>query len=283
MTIIKLLKTSLFVGTIYGWMVPGILLGEIVQDLFPTAKLNNQDWVIEAGEANHTFDFVTIDGLDAMENIEEDLITEHTVQTTPSKATPQSDKQPEPDPTTTENTDEDNDTQEDNLATSSPSTQPELTVKHTNGISKPFSKHKFKKTQTNSTGQTKRKKTTRRGKCNAENPDIKRLSSRRYSVPKKVVKHYSTHWKEANRLAHLTWASQPNGERSGIRLKGISCRSPLKYIGLRRGDVVVSVNGMPVDTERSLLKIYGRLMFWKKMEVVVKRGAKTITLQYDIV
>jgi S1-C subfamily serine protease len=102
-------------------------------------------------------------------------------------------------------------------------------------------------------------------------------------VPKKVVKHYSTHWKEANRLAHLTWASQPNGERSGIRLKGISCRSPLKYTGLRRGDVVVSVNGMPVDTERSLLKIYGRLMFWKKMEVVVKRGAKTITLQYDIV
>lgn len=280
MTIIKLLKTSLFVGTIYGWMVPSILLGEVIQDLFPTAKLNSQDWVIEAGEANQSFDFLTIDGLDTTKELEDDALEDQTDQQKAPKTTPRSQKQTSPEQMSTESI---GDQDEESLSDGPHDPLPELTVKAPSGISKPFSKHPFKNSQLSTTNKTTRKQTARRGKCTAENPDIQRVGSLRYTVPKKVIKHYSTHWNEANRLAHLTWVSQPNGERSGIRIKGISCRSPLRHTGLRHGDVVLSVNGMGVDTERALLKIYGRLMFWKKNERRGPKRFKTITLQYDIV
>lgn len=128
-----------------------------------------------------------------------------------------------------------------------------------------------------------KKKTARRGKCNVENPNIKRAGRNSYSVPKATVKHYSTHWKEASRLAHLSWAISGDGSRLGIRIRGISCRSPLKFTGLRRGDIVLSVNDNSVQSEKDLLKVYGKLLFWKKMDIKVKRGNETVTLRYDII
>ena len=133
-----------------------------------------------------------------------------------------------------------------------------------------------------SKGISSTKKNARRGKCRVENPDIKRFGKNAYSVPKSTVKHYTRHWNEASRLAHLGWAIAKDGSRLGIRIRGIPCQA-IKIHWLRRGDIVLSVNDHAVQSEKDLLKVYGKLLFWKEMDLKVKRGNGTIILRYNIV
>ena len=53
-----------------------------------------------------------------------------------------------------------------------------------------------------------KEKTARKGKCEVENPNITKSGKNAYSLPKSTLKHYSTHWKDASRLAHLTWGDE---------------------------------------------------------------------------
>ena len=56
-------------------------------------------------------------------------------------------------------------------------------------------------------------------------------------------------------MAHLSWAisgDTPDCDPD----QTISCRSPLKFTGLRRGDIVLSVNDHSVQSEKTF-KVYG--------------------------
>lgn len=273
---VKVIQATLFVSILYGWMIPTVLLNNVIQSLLPTSQLSSTDWVIEEGIENTRWDFVTIDG------IEEALLPQEEVEDrTENESSDLSVATPND---STKSTSEDN-TVTDTQAPSNTSKEAEDSELYSTGDATQTlaSKKRFLKLNVQKPVSRKRKQRTRRGKCTVDNPNISKKGTLSYHVPKKVLKHYSTHWKEASRLAHLSWAMNEQGDRMGVRIRAISCQSPLKFTGIRRGDVVVSINGMSVHNDKDLLKVYGRLLFWKNMNVTVKRGMKLVTIKYSIV
>ena len=270
----KTLKACLFTTALYGWLVPTVWIADQLNELIPSRQLTSTDWVIESGQPNTSWDLVTIDGTEVSDTPDEELELQ-----TEDAVSPTTDPSPVQTPSNPSESDDDyfSDVEQligskseegrSNASRISPKTARHPLAKgHPNHISKRFNS----------------KKTARRGRCEVENPNITKAGKNSYTLPKSTLKHYSTHWKDASRLAHLSWAMQKDGSRLGIRIRGISCRSPLKFTGIRHGDVVLSINDHTVQSEKDLLKVYSRLLFWKKVDVKVKRGGRTLTLKYKI-
>ena len=267
-------KSILFTSMVYGWFIPTLWVADQMKKLFPTHNLDSENWIIEEGVPNTSWDLVSIDASLETENTPEN----EEVETSKEDMASLDNKPVEDKVSQKVMAIEKEDTPSDTLNTPTQSKQTSTAQHHTQR------NHPTRLgLQTNLKSRAKTKRTARTGKCNAKNPDIEKHGRMAYSVPKRTVKHYSTHWKQASRLAHLSWAMNPDGSRLGVRIRAISCRSPLKFTGLKRGDVVITINGHSVQSEKDLLKVYGKLLFWKKMNVEVKRGKKLVTLQYDIV
>ena len=267
-------KSILFTSMVYGWFIPTVWVADQVGKLFPTRSLDSSAWVIEEGVPNTSWDLVSVDASWEVETDADDVKVEiqhdesepHT--DTPTEPEIQHQNRPTPEKSLSNEKVE--------VLTQATSEEHRIVqTKRTHPVRKRFNvKPKSRPTT---------KRNARTGRCDVKNPDIEQLGTSAYSVPKRTVKHYSTHWKQASRLAHLSWAMNPDGSRLGVRIRAISCRSPLKFTGLKRGDVVVTINGHSVQSEKDLLKVYGKLLFWKQMKVEVKRGHKLVTLRYDIV
>ena len=267
----KSLKACLFTTVLYGWLLPTAWVADHLNDWMPSRQLKSTDWVIEAGQPNTSWDLITVDGTHTVHTTAETRpsqdINSSTISERHTSSTPRpSEAQIVP-------------ASEELIGTESDNGKPHTAVPST----KVANRHLAKGDSNHTAKRFISKRTTARtGKCNVENPNITKSGKNAYTLPKSTLKHYSTHWRDASRLAHLSWAMKNDGSRLGIRIRGISCKSPLKFTGLRRGDVVLSINEHTVLSEKDLLKVYGRLLFWKKVDVKVKRGNRTLTLKYKI-
>ena len=154
-------------------------------------------------------------------------------------------------------------------------------------VSPPSSLHPFQKVQrNNTTRKIKRKEKRKTKRCTSANPDITLLSKSSgkgtYSLPKSLVTHYSRNWKEANRLANLAWSTNKQGDVRGIKIRHIYCKSPLRYSGLKKGDIVLSVNGTSINSNVKLIRLLPKIRFWKKIELEIIRRGKPLKLEYSI-
>ena len=270
----KTLKACLFTTALYGWLIPTAWVADQLNELIPSRQLTSTDWVIESGQPNTSWDLVTIAQTELSDTTDEELepqTDDHvdpSVDSGPIQAPPKSsEKEHNPSSEIEQLIGSKSEDGSSNTSITSPKTaRLPLAKEYPNHISKRFNS----------------KKTARKGRCEVKNPNITKAGKNSYTLPKSTLKHYSTHWKDASRLAHLSWAMQKDGSRLGIRVRGISCKSPLKFTGIRHGDVVLSINDHIVQSEKDLLKVYSRLLFWKKVDVKVKRGGRTLTLKYKI-
>jgi general secretion pathway protein C len=73
-----------------------------------------------------------------------------------------------------------------------------------------------------------------------------------------------------------------NGETKGYKLAYVSPRSILYKYGLRSGDFIVSVNGMPVKTAEEAFRLYNILRNEKTITLVVERKGQQKTITYEI-
>ncbi len=73
-----------------------------------------------------------------------------------------------------------------------------------------------------------------------------------------------------------------NGETKGYKLAYVSPRSILYKYGLRSGDFIVSVNGMPVKTAEEAFKLYNILRNESTITLVVERKGEQKTITYEI-
>jgi len=71
-------------------------------------------------------------------------------------------------------------------------------------------------------------------------------------------------------------------EPDGFQVANIRPRSFFDTMGLRNGDVIKSVNKIPVDNAEKAFEAYQKVKSEPRVEVVVLRNNKEITLQYDI-
>ncbi len=73
-----------------------------------------------------------------------------------------------------------------------------------------------------------------------------------------------------------------NGETKGYKFAYVSPRSILYKYGLRSGDIIVSVNGMPVRTAEEAFKIYNMLRNEKNIRLEVERRGERKVITYEI-
>jgi len=65
-----------------------------------------------------------------------------------------------------------------------------------------------------------------------------------------------------------------------VHIEGIASGSYFHRLGLRKGDVLVNVAGQPVGSLDAAASVYAKLMTTTRFTVVVKRGARRVTLHY---
>jgi type II secretory pathway component PulC len=131
--------------------------------------------------------------------------------------------------------------------------------------------------------KTKKTKDKKTRKCRPENPDIVKVNSRKYLLPKKLIRYYGSNWGKANALAYLGWSKNKEGNVQGVKIRHISCKSPLSFTGLRRGDIITSVNGKPVTSQAKLMRLYTQIFRWKKIELNIIRRGRPIKIRYNVV
>ncbi len=71
-----------------------------------------------------------------------------------------------------------------------------------------------------------------------------------------------------------------DGQSSGFRLSGV--RGPFAKLGLRSGDVLVSVNGLDISTPDRVLEAYGKLKASSHFSLGFLRGGESIVQEYVI-
>lgn len=69
---------------------------------------------------------------------------------------------------------------------------------------------------------------------------------------------------------------------SGVLIKDISIDGPASNAGLRRGDLIVSMQGQEIDTFERLLQISGKWSAGDKIDVVVWRSGKSETINMTL-
>ncbi len=72
------------------------------------------------------------------------------------------------------------------------------------------------------------------------------------------------------------------GETLGFRFTYINPKSPLYKYGLRSGDLIKSINGMPVKTAEEAFKIYNMLRNEQYITVEIERKGKKKVITYEI-
>ena len=127
----------------------------------------------------------------------------------------------------------------------------------------------------------KRKKKKSRRKCAKSYDGIRRRPDGTYEVSRTLVNYYTASVKHFNELG---W-SKPNerGDGKGWFIHGFGCNDPLYHGGLRRGDIILTVNGKKTNNMMQVLMLYTRVKTKRHFEVVVRRRGKEVTLRYNVV
>lgn len=73
-----------------------------------------------------------------------------------------------------------------------------------------------------------------------------------------------------------------NGKYSGVRMIGMQSESLFGEIGFTNGDILLAVNGEPLDSPNKALSLYEALKNKARLTVLIERGGVAKTLRYTV-
>ncbi len=112
---------------------------------------------------------------------------------------------------------------------------------------------------------------------------MRQVSATRFLVEREWVESYVRHPERALELGRVAWQRDETGEVVGFRIARVRCASPLRALGLRRGDVIVSIGGRRVDSYRDAVRVLRRFHRRDHLRVRVLRGGRRLVLAYRLV
>lgn len=118
-------------------------------------------------------------------------------------------------------------------------------------------------------------------KCDPSHPEVAPIANAHWSVTRKTVDYYTSSIKRFNSLG---WSGPyDSDETHGWKIGGFSCNSPLYHAGLRRGDVILTVNDKPTRTWLQVFGLYRKLRRHNQFRVVLLRKGEQKVLEYTLV
>jgi len=73
-----------------------------------------------------------------------------------------------------------------------------------------------------------------------------------------------------------------DGQPYGYRIASVRRNSPVQELGLRRGDVIVQVNGVSLNKPEDLMNLYRQVQQLESVSVELERGGQPLTLNYSL-
>jgi general secretion pathway protein C len=111
--------------------------------------------------------------------------------------------------------------------------------------------------------------------------DIRQIDDNRWLIPRQTAEKTRQNLSEELRLAQM----QPRiveGKINGFMIRTIKRRSLLNKLGLRRGDVILSVNETTLDSPEKALQIFQQLREARQINVAVERQGKALNFAYEL-
>lgn len=100
-------------------------------------------------------------------------------------------------------------------------------------------------------------------------------------IDKSLISHYAKNLDDIYKNIGI------NEIRNGSNLEGFSISfirkgSPFEKLGLQRGDVIQTVNGQKIDSEKAAFDVYREIENIENLTLVIKRGKEEMELEYEV-
>lgn len=103
-----------------------------------------------------------------------------------------------------------------------------------------------------------------------------------YNVDRNLIREVASDQKSLKENAPRIVPYYEGGSAKGFRLQGLKSGGMFSAIGIRNGDVIISVNGSPIDSPQKALDIYQNMMTQSSVNLTVLRRGKEEQLTYSI-
>lgn len=124
-------------------------------------------------------------------------------------------------------------------------------------------------------------RTTAAPRTGALGEGVRSIGENRWLLPKEEVEKARASMNELLRQARM----EPNivdGRTEGFVVRMIQPRSLLSNLGIQRGDVVMQVNGVELDSPEKALQIFQQLREAKNISLSLTRGGNRLNFQYEV-
>ncbi|MBN2573644.1 MAG: PDZ domain-containing protein [Deltaproteobacteria bacterium] len=110
---------------------------------------------------------------------------------------------------------------------------------------------------------------------------IKKVGERRYEVQRSTLESVMGNLSLLSRSARIVPVLR-DGKAYGFRLHSVRPNGPFAKIGLRNGDVIVSINGLEMTTPEKSLEVYSKLKSASHVALGLERSGKKVSQDYTI-
>ena len=110
---------------------------------------------------------------------------------------------------------------------------------------------------------------------------VREIGENRWMISRSTIESVRENFADQLRLAHM----QPrtvDGKTDGFLIQRINPRSLLVKVGLRRGDVIIDVNNIKLDSPEKALQVFQQLREARQITVAVERKGKPMSFEYEI-
>ena len=118
-------------------------------------------------------------------------------------------------------------------------------------------------------------------RCTKEYEGVEDRGDNHYAVSRDFIDQYAS----IGKVRQLGWTARhqgSDGKPDGFRVGGFGCNGVLHHVGLRRGDVVHSINGHKVTSIPGALMTYLKVKNDRNVVVLVSRKGQKMRLRYEV-
>ncbi len=100
-------------------------------------------------------------------------------------------------------------------------------------------------------------------------------------VDKSLLTHYANNMDDIYKNIGITEVKE-DGAIKGFKITFVRRGSPFSKLGLKRGDVIKSINGQEINSYNAAFETYKNIGNVENLTLVIKRGKEEMELEYEI-
>jgi len=110
---------------------------------------------------------------------------------------------------------------------------------------------------------------------------VREIGENRWMISRSTIESVRENF--ADQLRHAQMQPRTvDGKTDGFLIQRINPRSLLVKVGLRRGDVIIDVNNIKLDSPEKALQVFQQLREARQITVAVERKGKPMSFEYEI-